>query len=206
MSNKTNKEKDWTGNSVAFITTSAFANNAKEERQTHDYYATEPKATRLLVDLDKFSDVWECACGGGHMALELLRAGVLARATDKYDQGYNYGDIEGLVDFLEYDGEWHGDIITNPPYKYATEFILKALALLDEGRKLAIFVPDRYLSSKKRRQIFDKYPPYKVWVSSGRLNCAINGHFERCKGSPVDYCWIIWHKGYTGETKLGWFN
>lgn len=198
-------DKDWNGNSVAWKKTSGFRNDAHNERQVNDYYATEPKATRCLLELDNFKEVWECACGGGHMALELLQGGVLVKATDKYDRGYYYGEDETL-DFLEYKGDWSGDIVTNPPYKYASEFIKKGLSLLKEGRKLAIFVPVRYLSSKGRRQIFDEFPPYKVWVSSGRLNCAINGEFERCKGSPVDYCWIIWHKGYKGETKLGWFN
>ena len=56
--------KDWTGNSVAFITTAGFANNRIYDRQEHDYYATEPKATELLLTLDTFSNVWECACGG----------------------------------------------------------------------------------------------------------------------------------------------
>lgn len=199
-------EKEWKGNSVAFIKTSGFRNKANNEREANDYYATEPLATRLLLELDNFSKVWEPACGGGHMALPLKEAGVLARATDKYDRGYFYTDGEELIDFLEYDGEWDGDIITNPPYRWASDFILKSLSLLKEGRKLAIFVPMRYLSSKGRRKIFDEFPPYKVWASSGRLNCAINGEFEKCKVSPVDYCWIIWHKGYKGETKLGWFN
>ena len=32
-----------------------------------------------------------------------------------------------------------GDIITNPPYKYALEFIEKALELIPEGNKVAMF-------------------------------------------------------------------
>ena len=35
-------------------------------REANDYYATEPKALELLLDLETFShDVWEPACGEG---------------------------------------------------------------------------------------------------------------------------------------------
>lgn len=197
--------KDWTGNSVAYVTTNGFANNRQTDRAEHDYYATEPRAAELLLQLDNFDDIWECACGGGHMAEVFRKEGLLMQATDKYEQGYEYNG-EGQIDFLEYDGVWHGDIITNPPYKYAGEFIKKAMGILDNGRKLALFLPIRYLSSKSRRAIFEEYPPYKVWVSSSRLACAMRGDFENMKGSAVDYAWFIWHKGYKGETKLGWFN
>lgn len=199
--------KDWTGNSVAFMKTAGWQQRSQQEREIHDYYATEPKAAEFLLQLDDFDDIWECACGGGHLAEVFLRGGKLAMATDKYDQGYSF-EADGLVDFLEYEGEWGGDIVTNPPYKYAGQFIEKAMSILEDGHKLALFLPIRYLASRARKAIFTKYPPYKVWVASSRLLCAINGDFEstKGKGSAVDYAWFIWHKGYKGETKLGWFN
>ena len=137
---------------------------------------------------------------GGHLAEVFNSRGLLAKATDKYDHGY--GEIEDFFDSKE----WHGDIVTNPPYKFGKEFIEHALKIIPDGRKLALYFPIRYLSSKGRRETFDKYPPYKVWVSSSRLICAANGEFEKVQGSAVDYAWFIWHKGYDGETKLGWFN
>lgn len=197
--------KDWTGNAVAYTKTNGFANDSIQKRDEHDYYATEPKAGELLLSLDSFSDIWECAAGGGHLAEVFRQHNLLSRATDKYDQGYMFNSTE-LVDFLEYDGTWSGDIVTNPPYKYAGQFIEKAMSILEDGRKLALFLPIRYLASKSRRAIFEKYPPYKVWVSSSRLVCAVGGDFASTKGSAVDYAWFIWHKGYDRETRLGWFN
>lgn len=194
-------EKDWTGNSVAYIKTAGFANDSVSKRQISDYYATSPEAGKFLLELDNFSNIWECAVGGGHLAEVFKEAGVLGKATDKYDRGY--GEVE---DFLTSTCDWDGDIVTNPPYKYGLEFIEKGLETLHEGRKLALWFPIRYLSSKSRRKVFEKYPPYKVWVSSSRIVCAPNGDFEHMKGSAVDYAWFIWHKGYDGETKLGWFN
>ena len=193
--------KDWTGSSVAYMKTSGFGNNAQTERQNEDYYATTPEAAEFLLDLDHFRNIWECAVGGGHLAEVFRKKGVLGKATDKYYRGY--GEVE---DFLTSDCEWDGDIVTNPPYKFGAEFIEKAMSILKDGRKLALYFPIRYLSSKGRRKIFEKYPPYKIWVSSSRLICAPNGDFDSVKGSAVDYAWFIWHKGYDGETKLGWFN
>lgn len=189
--------KDW-------ATTAGFTTFRKNDREEHDYYATEPKAAELLLKLDDFNDIWECACGGGHLAEVFKKEGKLAMATDKYDRGYSSSGE--LIDFLEYEGEWDGDIITNPPYKHASKFIERGISLLQDEHKLALFLPTRYLSSKSRRAIFEKYPPYKVWVASSRLNCAVNGEFERFKSSAMDYAWFVWHNGYDGETKLGWFN
>ena len=60
--------KDWTGNKKSAFTTIGAAGHANHARQSEDYYATEPKATELLCELEQFShDVWEPACGEGHM-------------------------------------------------------------------------------------------------------------------------------------------
>ena len=203
MGTKMSNNKDWNGNKTSYVSCNGFANNREYDREKHDYYATEPRATELLLTLDDFSNVWECACGGGYMAKVLEAAGILSLATDKYASVYGYGKD---FDFLTETKQWEGDIITNPPYKYAGDFIKQAMRNLSPGGKLALFLPDRYLSSKSRRKIFEEYPPYKVWISSSRLACAINGDFEHMDGSAVDYMWMIWHKGYKGETKLGWLN
>lgn len=195
--------KDWQGNQVAYVVTNGFANNNKHERPEDDYYATEPKATELLLKLEDFDDVWEVACGGGHMAEVIRKTGKLARASDKFWRGYEPAEVR---DFLEYHWGWDGDIITNPPYKYANQFIENAMLNLKDGRKLALFLPIRYTEGKARKLLFEKYPPKKIWVSSGRLKCAINGEFENMKGSAVSYAWFIWQKGYKGESKIGWFN
>lgn len=58
-------DKDWSGNSVSYMKTSGFQNGSLTERNERDYYATDPKAGKLLLTLDTFSNIWECAAGGG---------------------------------------------------------------------------------------------------------------------------------------------
>lgn len=83
------QEKDWTGNSRSTHALLGARNYAQNERETNDYYATEPKAARLLMGVEKFSPmIWECACGEGHLAKEFEKAGYQVYATDLIDRGY----------------------------------------------------------------------------------------------------------------------
>lgn len=67
------------------------SNHSLGDREVNDYYATEPKAADLLMDVETFSPmVWECACGEGHLAKEFEKAGYHVYATDLIDRGYGY--------------------------------------------------------------------------------------------------------------------
>ena len=58
------------------------SNHVQEERQGEDFYATDPIAIRELLKYEKFNnDVWECACGQGHLSKELIKAGYNVRST-----------------------------------------------------------------------------------------------------------------------------
>lgn len=198
--------KDWTGNKNSIFKTLGASNHTDKERQKHDYYATEPKAIELLLEVEEFSDrIWECACGEGHLSKVLVERGYNVRSTDLIDRGYG----EGGVDFLTQSEPFDGDIITNPPYKYATEFVYKALDLIPEGRKVAMFLKLQFLEGKKRKELFLKHPPKVIYVSSSRLLCAKNGEFEQMRaggGSAVAYAWFVWVKGFKGDTIVKWIN
>ena len=196
--------KDWTGNSRSTHAMMGARNYAQNEREVYDYYATEPKALELFLKKEKFSErVWECACGEGHLSEVLKKHGYTVKSTDLIDRGYGVGG----VDFLTCTDEFDGDIITNPPYKYAKEFVEKALKLVTDGHKVAMFLKLQFLEGKARRKMFDELPPKTVWVSSSRLHCAMNGDFEKyAKASAVSYAWFVWEKGFKGDTIIKWFN
>ena len=70
--------KDWTGNSHGVYVTLGASDHTNEEREEHDYYATDPIAIKVLLEdgeaeLDK--NVWECSCGEGHLSKELEKYG-----------------------------------------------------------------------------------------------------------------------------------
>ena len=107
--------KDWKGNSNSIYKTLGASNHTDKERQNEDYYATDPKAAVLLLELETFSpNIWECACGEGHLSKVFENDGHTVKSTDLMDRGFG----ETGIDFLSIDNlEWNGDIITNPPYK-----------------------------------------------------------------------------------------
>ena len=179
------------------------SNHADHEREKDDFYATDPIATIKLCELENFNtDIWEPACGMGHISKVLSNHGYRVRSSDIVNRGY--GDV---ADFLALDNiKWHGDIITNPPYKYAQEFVEKALQIINEGNKVAMFLKLTFLEGKARKQLFRKYPPKVVYVSSGRIKCAMNGDFDSIGSSATAYAWFIWEKGFNGDTIIKWFN
>lgn len=192
--------KDWKGGSASVFKTIGATGHADHERETNDYYATEPKATELLMKLEQFEGgVWECACGEGHISQVLKQNGYDVRSSDLVDRGY--GEV---LDFLKCEEKYEGNIITNPPYKYALEFVKKSLELIPNGKKVAMFLKLTFLEGKQRKEFFAKYPPKTVWVSSSRLQCGMNGNFEGT--SATAYAWYVWEKGYNGDTIVKWFN
>lgn len=196
--------KDWDGNKKSVFTTLGTSYFTEEEREINDYYATEPKAGILLLELENFNkDIWECACGAGHLSKVFENAGYNVKSTDLIYRGYG----EGNVDFLDKNNkEWHGDIITNPPYKYALEFVKKSLEIIPDGNKIAMFLKILFLEGKERKNFFLENPPKVIYVSSSRIKCAKNGNFDRYSSSAIAYAWFIWIKGYKGITEIKWFN
>lgn len=197
--------KDWNGNEAAPLAMLGARNLAKEARQEDDYYATPPRAVELLLEQENFASViWEPACGEGHISEVLKEKGYDVISTDVVYRGYGN---HGSIDFLARNEHFAGDIITNPPYKYAVEFAEKALSLVGDGGKVAMFLKLQFLEGKARKQFFRQYPPRTVYVSSSRLICAKNGDFEQCKNnSAVAYAWYVWVKGYEGAPCIKWIN
>ncbi|MCB9047664.1 MAG: NAD(P)-dependent oxidoreductase [Chitinophagales bacterium] len=195
--------KDWTGNKRSTYAALGASNHVAHDREAHDYYATDPIAAELLMGLLPLSpNIWECACGAGHLSKVFAAAGFKVRSSDLIDRGYGKAGI----DFLNWDKSFDGDIITNPPYKYAEEFVRKALSLVPDGRHVIMFLKTLFLESKGRQELFTEYPPKTVYVSSSRIKCAINGDFSQSGSSAVSYAWFVWEKGYSGITELKWFN
>lgn len=197
--------KDWNGNGNGIWKTLGASNHTDKERQSEDFYATDPISIHKLCAVEKFTPmVWECACGAGHMAEALKENGYKVMVSDIVDRGYPHTMI---LNFFDRKIGCTCDIITNPPYKYAKEFVEHALDIVNDGRKVAMFLKLTFLEGKARRKMFEKYPPKKLYVFSERVMCAKNGDFEGMKaggGSAVAYAWFIWEKGYNGKTTVRW--
>ena len=195
--------RDWKGGTASTFKTIGASNHCDHDRQSEDYYATEPAATDWLCKLEEFkSPILEPSCGEGHISKQLIAHGYEVVSRDLVDRGF--GEV---ADFLYMNTEkWDGDIITNPPYAFAQEFVEQALKMIEPGRKVAMFLKLTFLEGKKRADLFKNNPPRRVWVSSSRLKCAMNGDFDSVGGSATAYAWFIWEKGFKGHPEIHWFN
>lgn len=200
--------KDWSGSKDSVFIQRGSSQIATNNRDSLDYYATEPKALELLLDSGvRFSEnVWEPACGEGHLSKVLEKRGYDVLSTDLVDRGYGVGN----VNFLTLDikrGSYDGDVVTNPPYKFALEFAQKALDVVSDGHMVAMFLKIQFLEGVARRKFFEENPPAFIYVSSRVLHCALNGDFEHYgKSNAATYCWILWRKGLKDEPRVRWFN
>lgn len=111
----------------------------------------------LLLAEEQFSPViWECACGEGHLSKVLEQHGFEVISTDLIYR--DFGDPEPLDFLKETIDDFEGDIITNPPYKYALQFVEQALNSVQPGRKVAMFLKLQFLEGKKAERIFQREP------------------------------------------------
>ena len=199
--------KDWIGNSNSIYKTLGASNHTVKEREENDFYATDPISIDKLLTVEKPSHyILECAAGEGHLAQKLIEEGFEVCSSDIIERGYRLNAIYNFLELNYLDPSY--DIITNPPYKYAKEFVLKALDIVAENRKIYMFLKLTFLEGKSRyKDLFSKYPPKVIYVFSERVICAKNGKFDEIKatgGSAVAYAWFVWQKGWKGKTTIEW--
>lgn len=198
--------KDWTGNNKTTFVQLGASNHSDGEREVNDFYSTDPETLEIFLkalERDNISlnrHIWEPACGMGHLSEKLKEHGYEVESSDLIDRGYGQTGI----DFLRVMRTWHGDILTNPPYKFAKQFVERSLELLDDGCHCIMLLKIQFLEGKDRRKLFDKFPPKYVYVNSARQLCYLNGDMNNKISSASCYCWFIWEQGYTGETIVRW--
>lgn len=199
-------ERDWTGNSKSIYSMLGATSHSENEREQHDYYATDPLALEILLQYIKLPPiVWEPACGEGHLAKVILnRTDSTVICSDKYEHGYKF---HFQKDFLEMKRALTGCtcILTNPPYKYATEFVLKSIELLPSGGDIYMFLRTQFLEGQGRYdRIFHQFPPVKVFQFVRRMRVAKNGKFDVVGLNAISFAWFWWKKDVYPETKIKW--
>ena len=175
------------------------------ERQADDYYATDPQALRdfLLASKDDIvlaPNIWEPACGEGNLS-KVLQESHYVLSTDKVNRGFS----DPQMDFLEGDHWWWaGDILTNPPFKLAQQFVEKSLELIDNKNYAIFLLRIQFLEGQKRKKFFEVSPPKFVYVHSKRIGIWKNNEKEKYTGNALCFAWFVWQKGYNGKTEVRW--
>ncbi len=196
--------KDWTGNETTLFAALGASNHSEGDREQNDYYATDPQALVSLLAQKKLPHIiYECACGSGHLSMELEKRGHKVISTDLIDRGFGQGN----VDFLKVKAIPEGCtcILTNPPYKFTGEFVAHALELLPENGEAIFLLNVNVLAGQARfKRFYSKGFLSDVYLFIKRIKCAKNGDFDQTKSSAVNYAWFVFRKGYKGSTLLHW--
>lgn len=162
-----------------------------------DFYSTPKWATLALMKREKFKGtIVEPACGNGRMSRVIKKFNPV-RSYDLHNWGYGRTG----VDFLKRKWKLQDNIITNPPFKLAEEFIWKALEITKY--KVAFLLRINFLSSQRRYKMFLKTPLKRVWIFCRRVPFGKPGHKL---GRMIIYCWVIWDKKYKGKPQIGWIH
>ena len=167
-------------------------------RNAHDFYPTPFNATKALLRVEKFDgEIWECACGDGAISKVLLEHGYTVRSSDLINRGYG----ETPVDFLQPCGRVTDNIVTNPPYCHAEEFVRTALGA--SRKKVAMLCKLAFLEGEKRRRLFEATPLARVHVFSKRLTMTRNGE-KMPNSGMIAFAWFVWEHGHSGRPTVGW--
>lgn len=126
-----------------------------KEREKLDFYATNERGIRELLKREKFNHtIWECACGMGHIGKVLEENNYKVKATDICYRGYGSKEEIDFFNVKENDL----DIVTNPPFFCANEFLEHALKISKPKTKIAMLFRLAFLEGQKRYKLFKKYP------------------------------------------------
>lgn len=173
--------------------------NRKGKRVDKDAYETPAWVTEALFEklkLPKTATILEPACGSGLMVNAMKKLGY-ANVTGQ--------DIQKGKDFLKTSVKAK-HVVTNPPYAddLPERFARHALAQIPAGGYVALLVTLHFLGSSGRFEFFTKtHKPFHVIYMSDRIRFSVKG--VPISGQAYDHCWVIWKKGFKGETTCSWY-
>jgi hypothetical protein len=175
-----------------------FSGINRGQRRKSDFYQTPYSMTRQILDVEKLKGITlEPASGDG----------AIARILNEYNiRGY-FSDIRLGCDYLkeDYGNSNYSNVICNPPFSLAKEFILKSKELYKD--KIIMLLPLSYLHGQERFniKIFKNLKYVYVFTRYPMLTDKVREDGKYNTGMMV-YAWYVWKKNYRGESKIRWID
>jgi hypothetical protein len=179
------------------------------ERDEHDWYVEPPECSAALFALEEFSGVvWDPACGVGRIVASAREAGLPAVGTDIVKRG---PICEREFDFLDEEIDiGFTNIVSNPPFKHAEEFVQRALECVPIGGKIAMLLPLVWLSGFSSKRDWLPESPLKTFFPiSPRPSMppgAVVLSGQNVGNGTKDFAWFVWQRGYTGSCVVEFMN
>jgi len=178
----------------------------KRKRRKHEFYETPLLATLGLIQAERrhLSDLvaWECATGKDALARPLRSICEAVYTSDLIERLPPRPNHFPNVDFLGYYDDnadnlmksiriaHHGSrigIVTNPPFKYAIDFIDRALNHY-QADYLALFLKSTFFHADSRANVFETLGPTVRYDLTWR--CDFTG-----EGKPtMEGTWFVWDR------------
>ncbi len=178
----------------------AGASRNSGNREKHDFYPTDPWVVYALLSQEEFiGKIWEPACATGNISKVFIEKGYEVISTDLIYRGFGYQLDFLIADFL------CDNIVSNPPFKLALEFIEHAKKLANH--KIAFLLKTVFLESLERYEMFqDKEFPLKtVYQFSKRVTISKSG-IKLQNAGMISFAWFVWERGYHGEPFIKWIK
>jgi len=170
-----------------------------------DAYFSPPEAVSALLAIEAAhmpASVWEPAAGAGAIVKPLRQSGRTVIASDIRDYGLEA--CEAPINYLEAAPRAIEGIVTNPPYRLAAEFVEKAT---EEAPYVAMLLRTNFLESTRRKSLFERKPPARVWVASRRLPMMHRlGWAGPQAPSNTCFAWFVWDARSGEQAHLRWFD
>jgi hypothetical protein len=164
-----------------------------------DFYQTPFVATEALLHVEQLPPrIWEPAAGKGAIVRVLRDHGHAVIASDVHD----YGGLHFVGDFLAQKRMPAGceAVCTNPPFRYAEEFVEHALDLCP---LVVMLLRLAFMESERRCHILEGRGLARIHVFRKRLPMMHRANWTGPKAnSGMAFCWMTWIRGHTGPTTI----
>lgn len=177
-----------------------------------DQYQTPPEAVRALLGVEALPAViWEPAAGEGNIVRALQESGRTCWSSE-IDPGYAFKP-DDCEDFFKSTSAPAGCncIVTNPPFKDASQFISHSLALVDHVHMLLrVNFWEGGTKDDLRDLVIRRNPPRRCWVFRERLPMMHRrGWTGKTAASSMTFAWFYWQRGFKGRcdtAQISWRN
>ena len=166
----------------------------------NDLYPTFPAAVRALLKVEQLPQtIWEPAAGRGPIVEVLRDAGHKVIASDLINYGFY---LHFVGDFLKQNTAPVSTqaIVTNPPFKIATEFTEHALKLCPF---VVLLHRIQFLEAAKRTHIINGGKLARIHVFRERLPDMHRDGWTGKKASPsMCFAWFVFDRDHRGPATI----
>lgn len=174
------------------------------QRQVDDWYVEPRWVSRRLFQLEVFpGGVWDPACGGLNIITEAQESGLETFASDKVERAP--GVLK--MDFFAFDVAQKPNIVSNPPFALAEDFVQHALDM--DPYKVAMLLPSNWVQGDKRSRWLQQTPLKTVYFITPRPSMPPGDALQagvKAGSGTTDYAWFVWERGHRYAPTVSWLR